>query len=593
MKRVIFGLMLALLTVGMMPWAFNIKTAKGTWIGTVYIRVDGSIDPPEAPIIRFDNVTYTLNDTIAVPDYNYGVVVQRDNIVIDGMGYTLQGSQSGGGFSLSGRNNVTIKNANIENVQVGISLDFSSSISIIRNNITNNDYGIQTQGSSNNNIIGNHIINNGDGILLSGSSNGNNISGNVFFSSGLRVMDSYGNIVVDNWVNGKPLMYLENVSDFEVEDAGQVILVNCVNITVKGLDLSNTTVGIQSLSTNNTSISGNNITNNSDGIMISSSSDINISENNITANNWSGISLAGSSNININGNNIKSSGYGGIVLGSSSNIDISGNNITNSECGLCLDYSLDNSIYENSIVNNDVGIKLRSSSNNTFYNNNFINNARHVYDELLDPWSPPSINIWDDGYPSGGNYWSNYTGVDFQSGSYQNETGSDGIGDSPHVIDENNQDNYPLMGMFYDYEVVGFYNETYHVQVISNSTVSMLGLAVCLDSLNEYLQPGQEFLLFYVEGETDTSGFCRVTIPRALLNDSYIVLVDWTEVPTRQLDASNSAHAYLYFTYNHTKHEVAIIPEFPSTITLPCLMLTNLIATLPLKKKLKNKTQTS
>ncbi len=31
------------------------------------------------------------------------------------------------------------------------------------------------------------------------------------------------------------------------------------------------------------------------------------------------------------------------------------------------------------------------------------------------------------------------------SGQYQNETGSDGIGDTPYVIDANNQDNHPLM----------------------------------------------------------------------------------------------------------------------------------------------------
>ena len=55
------------------------------------------------------------------------------------------------------------------------------------------------------------------------------------------------------------------------------------------------------------------------------------------------------------------------------------------------------------------------------------------------------MNIWDDDYPSGGNYWSDYTGVDEYSGPYQNETGSDGIGDTPYVIDENNQDNYPFM----------------------------------------------------------------------------------------------------------------------------------------------------
>jgi len=57
----------------------------------------------------------------------------------------------------------------------------------------------------------------------------------------------------------------------------------------------------------------------------------------------------------------------------------------------------------------------------------------------------PSINIWDDGYPSGGNYWSDYTGVDLKSGPSQDQPGSDGIGDTAYVIDANNQDNYPLI----------------------------------------------------------------------------------------------------------------------------------------------------
>jgi hypothetical protein len=60
-------------------------------------------------------------------------------------------------------------------------------------------------------------------------------------------------------------------------------------------------------------------------------------------------------------------------------------------------------------------------------------------------YSYNSINVWDDGYPSGGNYWSDYDATDFYSGPYQNETGRDGIGDTAYVIDENNQDNYPLV----------------------------------------------------------------------------------------------------------------------------------------------------
>jgi len=48
----------------------------------------------------------------------------------------------------------------------------------------------------------------------------------------------------------------------------------------------------------------------------------------------------------------------------------------------------------------------------------------------------PSKNVWDDGYPSGGNYWSGYNGTDDDL---------DGIGDASYFIDENNADRYPLM----------------------------------------------------------------------------------------------------------------------------------------------------
>ncbi|MEM2569530.1 MAG: hypothetical protein QXT67_06305, partial [Candidatus Bathyarchaeia archaeon] len=47
--------------------------------------------------------------------------------------------------------------------------------------------------------------------------------------------------------------------------------------------------------------------------------------------------------------------------------------------------------------------------------------------------------------PSGGNYWSDYTGADLYSGPYQNMTGSDGLGDAPYIIDADNRDRYPLM----------------------------------------------------------------------------------------------------------------------------------------------------
>jgi len=76
-------------------------------------------------------------------------------------------------------------------------------------------------------------------------------------------------------VNGKPLVYLEDLSDAAViDDAGQVILAGCNNITVQGKDLSYTSVGIELWETDNSTLS-NNIASN---------------------NNWAGIIIVGSNN---------------------------------------------------------------------------------------------------------------------------------------------------------------------------------------------------------------------------------------------------------------------------------------------------------
>lgn len=59
--------------------------------------------------------------------------------------------------------------------------------------------------------------------------------------------------------------------------------------------------------------------------------------------------------------------------------------------------------------------------------------------------TPSSVTVWDAGYPSGGNYWSDYAGVDLFKGPGQDISGSDEIGDTHYVIDANNRDNYPLL----------------------------------------------------------------------------------------------------------------------------------------------------
>jgi len=76
--------------------------------------------------------------------------------------------------------------------------------------------------------------------------------------------------VEGNTVNGKPLVYLENTSDYKVEDAGQVILVNCNNISVENRDLSNTGIGIELWKTEDSKVLNNTVSNNDDGIAIDS-----------------------------------------------------------------------------------------------------------------------------------------------------------------------------------------------------------------------------------------------------------------------------------------------------------------------------------
>jgi len=181
-------------------------------------------------------------------------------------------------------------------------------------------------------------------------------------------------------------------------------------------------------------------------------------------------------------------------------------------------------------------------------------------------------NVWDDGYPSGGNYWSDYNGTD--------STG-DGIGDTAYVVDANNTDHYPLIGMFYGFNVF-WIDPGYNVELISNSSVSAFDVGFWIEHPED---PNTRIIQFSVTGEAGTAGFCRVCIPTALLNVSYTVLLNGTEIPCTLLPFSNSTHSFLYFNYTHSTEEVIITPEFPSLLILPVLMIMTLLAIVAFRKE--------
>ncbi len=230
-------------------------------------------------------------------------------------------------------------------------------------------------------------------------------------------------------------------------------------------------------------------------------------------------------------------------------------------------------VTRNTLFSNMYGIQLTHSAEGQVYHNNFINNTYQVVGD--------SGNVWDNGYPSGGNYWSDYNGADFYNGPEQNETGGDGIGDVPQDICFGiAEDNFPLVAPINVFDAGAWNGGSYNVDVISNSSVS-----------DFYFNPNKgAFLRFNVTGHDGTTGFSRVTIPKDLLwvEDGWTVYVgDDQVIPTV---ASDDKYAYLFFTYNHSTKTIEIygthaIPEFPSLIILPLFMKVTLLAVIVYKKK--------
>jgi len=302
-RNVVFGLMLTLLLVSMLRVVLNVEVVMAT--GTIYIRADGSIDPPTAPIQR-DGDVYNLTGNITFGSSQNGIVIERNNMTLDGAGYTVQGIMTqpyfttGYGVILASTMNVTIKNMKVSAYGSGILLD----------------------GSSNNTIVANYISPDVNAIHLLWGSDYNTIAEND---------------ILGGW-------------EFAV----------CAAYS------------------NYNRIIRNNITNSANGV----------------------------------------------YLYLSSNSSIFGNSIYVNTAGVLLEDSTNTSIIENHVTNNEFGILFFDSSNNTIYHNNFVNNTNQA-----DAYN--SVNVWDDGYPFGGNYWSDYTDVDLYCGPYQNETGSDGHMGSP------------------------------------------------------------------------------------------------------------------------------------------------------------------
>lgn len=232
-------------------------------------------------------------------------------------------------------------------------IDIKSGYVVIKENIiTNNDYAIYISNINHTAVLDNIISNNNLGLWLSYSYH-NNISNNQFFNEGIFVFNSYYNIISNNTVNKKPLVYMEEEANKEINKAGQIILIRCNNITIRNQEISNTFFAIYLMYTNGSYIYQNSIT----------------------------------------------ACRAGIILYKSNGNCIFHNNISKSEEeAIGLQFSNSNTITENNIFENHIGVISRTSYSNIITFNNFMKNSFQALLLYLYKDSWPFYNCWNENY---------------------------------------------------------------------------------------------------------------------------------------------------------------------------------------------------
>lgn len=372
-----------LMRTGMRSIGIVVLVVTGGFLGSIIFESDvANAQTPHAPIYIDGNESFTAANGVT-----RGKGTPSDPFIIEG--WEIAPSSSNG---------IEIRNTNVSFV-----------IQDVYVHSVRSDYnGIYLLNVSNGRIEDNTISNNvGNGVLVDSSDNIALVDNSIFSNTkmGIRLSDTRNVTIAENDI-------LNN------HDGVYIYTYKLTNAIITSNDISNNSVGVRLFLVENVSITGNKV-----------------------SSNWVGIFMGRlCTNVEISDNEIDSNKKKGISSKYVWNVTITDNYVSNSDLGIDIDDSKNFTITDNYVSNNSHGIYVYISERILVYHNSFINNTVQASDQ----WGIE--NSWDGGYPTGGNYWSDYLGWDSCSGPDQNScSGSDGVGDNPYVIDEDTQDRYPML----------------------------------------------------------------------------------------------------------------------------------------------------